>query len=111
MKKTLLSMAAALLCVGSAMAEGIAERAQKAWKDVYPQVESRIKVPTFRDKDYNIKDFIPKNKKSIKKDKFGEVLYTDAINNAIAKCSKDGGGRVIVPAGTWLTGPVKLPFY
>ncbi|MDE6510523.1 MAG: glycoside hydrolase family 28 protein, partial [Muribaculaceae bacterium] len=108
MKKTLISLAAALLCFGSALAEGIAERAQKAWKDVYPQVEARIKAPTFRDKDYNMKDFLPKNKKTQKKDKYGEVLYTDAINSAIAKCSNDGGGRVIVPSGTWLTGPVKL---
>ncbi len=111
MKKTLFSLAAALLCIGSAMAEGIAERAQKAWTDVYPQVEARIKAPTFPDKDYNIKDFLPKTKKAQKaqkKDKHGEILYTDAINSAIEKCSKSGGGRVIVPAGTWLTGPVKL---
>lgn len=110
MKKTFIALATAILCIGSAFADGIAERAQKAWTDVYPQVESRIKAPTFRDKDYNIKDFQPKtkNNKNIKKDKNGEVLYTDIINAAIAKCSSEGGGRVIIPAGTWLTGPVKL---
>ncbi len=75
---------------------------------MYPQVQARIKAPTYPDKDFNIKNFLPKNKKTQKKDKHGEVLYTDAINSAIEKCSKSGGGRVIVPAGTWLTGPVKL---
>lgn len=50
-------MLAACLCAMSAQAEGIAERAQKAWSEVYPQVEARIKAPTFRDKDYNILDF------------------------------------------------------
>lgn len=108
MKKALISITAALLCIGSAMAEGIAERARKAWTDVYPQVEARIKAPTFKDQDYNIKDFLTKNKKNVKKDKHGDVLYTDAINSAIDKCSANGGGRVIVPTGTWLTGPVKL---
>ncbi|MDE5839618.1 MAG: hypothetical protein K2H49_01730, partial [Muribaculaceae bacterium] len=112
MKKFLFSLTALLLGIGSTMAEGIVERAQKAWADVYPQVESRIKAPTFRDVDYNILQFDKKGKnknaKNVKKDKHGNVLYTDIINSAIAKCSADGGGRVIVPAGTWLTGPVKL---
>lgn len=31
-----------------------------------------------------------------------------AINATIARCSAAGGGRVLVPAGTWRTGPVVL---
>ena len=31
-----------------------------------------------------------------------------AINKAIAACSKAGGGRVVVSAGTWTTGPITL---
>lgn len=38
----------------------------------------------------------------------GEAINTDAIGKAIAACNAAGGGRVIVPAGTWLTGPVHL---
>ncbi|MEY4490142.1 MAG: hypothetical protein RIQ79_2650 [Verrucomicrobiota bacterium] len=38
----------------------------------------------------------------------GEVKNTAAIAAAIAALDKAGGGRVIVPAGTWLTGPVHL---
>ncbi len=36
----------------------------------------------------------------------GQVDNTKAIAKAIAACNKAGGGRVVVPAGTWLTGPV-----
>ena len=35
----------------------------------------------------------------------GEVDNTKAIAAAIDACNKAGGGRVIVPAGIWLTGP------
>src|SRR3954469_4979140 len=38
----------------------------------------------------------------------GETMNTEAIRAAIAACAKSGGGRVIVPAGTWLTGPFEL---
>ena len=36
----------------------------------------------------------------------GEVINTKAIAEAIDACNKAGGGRVVVPAGTWLTGPI-----
>ena len=35
-------------------------------------------------------------------------LCTDAFNAAITDCWQHGGGRVIVPAGCYLTGPVRL---
>ena len=38
----------------------------------------------------------------------GHTMNTVAFANAIAACAKSGGGRVIVPAGLWLTGPVIL---
>ena len=38
----------------------------------------------------------------------GSTLNTDAIAAAIAACAKDGGGRVVVPRGVFLTGPVEL---
>jgi len=38
----------------------------------------------------------------------GITLNTDAIAAAIAACAKAGGGRVIVPRGVFLTGPVEL---
>ncbi|HEX7691706.1 MAG TPA: GDSL-type esterase/lipase family protein, partial [Sediminibacterium sp.] len=36
----------------------------------------------------------------------GLTLNTKAINNAIADCSKGGGGVVLIPEGLWLTGPI-----
>jgi polygalacturonase len=38
----------------------------------------------------------------------GLTLNTQAIAAAIAACSEAGGGRVLVPAGVWLTGPIHL---
>ncbi|MDR2921469.1 MAG: glycoside hydrolase family 28 protein [Tannerella sp.] len=36
----------------------------------------------------------------------GETINTEAIAKAIDACHKAGGGRVVIPAGEWLTGPV-----
>lgn len=33
---------------------------------------------------------------------------TQAINNAIKAVSEKGGGRVVIPAGIWYTGPIEL---
>ena len=38
----------------------------------------------------------------------GSILNTEAINNAILKISESGGGKVIIPKGKWLTGPIVL---
>ena len=51
-------------------------------------------------KDYNIVDFGAKNDTT--------VLSTLAIQQAIDQCSKDGGGRVVVPAGMFKTGTLVL---
>src|ERR1700744_2308703 len=38
----------------------------------------------------------------------GQTLNTKAINEAIADCSRKGGGVVLVPQGLWSTGPIVL---
>lgn len=38
----------------------------------------------------------------------GMTLCTDAFAKAISKLTKLGGGRVVVPEGVWLTGPIML---
>lgn len=38
----------------------------------------------------------------------GIVSNTKAIADAILACSQAGGGRVVVPQGEWLTGPIHL---
>lgn len=38
----------------------------------------------------------------------GIFLNTEVINNTISRCSRSGGGTVLVPEGIWLTGPIHL---
>lgn len=38
----------------------------------------------------------------------GVTLNTNAINQAISELSSAGGGRVVIPAGVWLSGPIVL---
>ena len=38
----------------------------------------------------------------------GATLCTEAFRKAISALSKQGGGRVVVPQGVWLTGPIAL---
>jgi polygalacturonase len=49
---------------------------------------------------YNIRDFGA--------EPGGVALCTQAIQNAVDQCAKDGGGTVLFPPGTWLTGTVYL---
>ena len=38
----------------------------------------------------------------------GKTLNTEAINNAIKDVNAKGGGKVVIPAGLWMTGPIEL---
>jgi len=38
----------------------------------------------------------------------GKTVNTQALARAISACAKRGGGRVLVPEGIWLTGPIRL---
>jgi len=71
-----------------------------AWKTEYPQILARIKAPTFPKKDFNILKYGAKPA--------GIVDCREAINKAIDACTKAGGGRVVVPAGEYLTGAIRL---
>jgi len=35
-------------------------------------------------------------------------MNTEAIAKAISACAKAGGGKVVIPAGIWLTGPIQM---
>lgn len=59
-----------------------------------------IKAPVFKNKDYNIVDFGAKGDNSTKN--------TEAFKKAIEACNAAGGGRVVVPAGRFLTGSIYL---
>ena len=57
-----------------------------------------IKECIFPEKDYSIADY-----GAIEG---GKHINTEAISKAIEACNKAGGGRVVIPAGEWLTGPI-----
>ncbi len=59
-----------------------------------------LSAPTFPSREVNIKDFGGNGD--------GISLNTKAFAKAIASLSEKGGGKLIVPAGVWLTGPIVL---
>lgn len=61
---------------------------------------NKVKEPIIPKNTVNIKDFGAVNG--------GTVLNSKAFADAIAAVSKKGGGKVIIPAGIWLTGPIIL---
>ena len=74
----------------------------KAWdEEEYKRIEQSIKAPTFPEKDFLITKYGAKTTNSAAQNQ-------KAINKAIATCSKKGGGRVIVPSGTFVTGAITL---
>ena len=93
-------MTISLLALFSVMSQ--VAGATEGWDEaLYKQIESRIVAPTFKNKTYNIKKFGASVKSSAAKNQ-------QAINKAIEVCSKAGGGKVIVPAGTYLTGAIRM---
>ena len=73
----------------------------KGWGSAYRKIARRIVAPTFPDRDFIITDFGAATTAT-------GAVNQKAINAAIDRCSQTGGGRVIVPAGTWTTGGIRL---
>ena len=59
-----------------------------------------LSIPVFPDQEFNIQDYGAREG--------GDVKNTEAVAKAIQACYQAGGGRVLVPAGKWLTGAVHL---
>lgn len=64
------------------------------------RIEKSIKEPVFKNITYNVLDF------GAIAD--GKTMATESFRKAIETCSKNGGGKVLVPAGKYLTGPIHL---
>ena len=65
-----------------------------------PFAMPQLKRPVFADRTFSIADFgaVPG----------GQVKNTAAFAGAIEACHQAGGGKVVVPAGKWLTGAIHL---
>src|SRR5262249_33180730 len=69
------------------------------WASV-PEILARIKPPVFPDHDFDVTKFGARGD--------NKTECTEAIRQAIAACHAAGGGRVVLPAGEFLTGAIHL---
>ncbi|MDE2413568.1 MAG: glycoside hydrolase family 28 protein [Comamonadaceae bacterium] len=77
-----------------------------AWNGTMLAILDRITVPSFPARDFPITDF-----GAIAGATVGDAIVvanTTAINKAIIACNLAGGGRVVVPSGTFMTGAIRL---
>jgi DNA sulfur modification protein DndE len=94
--------------VAALVAEGIRESKhplqeflkKMAFEGKYAYELPKIDLPVFRKDTFNILNFGAKAG--------GVTLNTEAIKRAIETCNQRGGGVVLIPAGLWLTGPIRL---
>jgi polygalacturonase len=98
------SVAGALVALAIATAVEGAERplaagASDPWERL-PGILAAIHPPVFPDREFSVSDF------GALAD--GTTDATGAFRSAITACSRAGGGRVVVPPGVYLTGPIHL---
>ena len=75
------------------------ESALQGW-DAFPALLQRISPPIFPQKDFDITRFGAVGD--------GKTDCSKAFKKAITKCNTEGGGRVVVPKGIYLTGAIHL---
>lgn len=75
------------------------EKATDGWQNM-DDILNNIKEPVFPDVEFNIVDYgaVPNE----------DSMSTLAFKKAIEACNNAGGGIVLVPEGTFLTGPIHL---
>jgi polygalacturonase len=73
--------------------------AYAGWEQV-PRILSRINAPRFPNQDFNITDYGAVGN--------GQTDCTESFSKAISAAHKADGGRVVVPAGSFLTGAIHL---
>ena len=88
-----------LAAVCAILLGGCVSQTNSGWGQA-DKILSRIKAPQFPAKDFNITDYGAVGD--------GKTNCTQAINKAISAANKAGGGRVVVPPGTFLTGAIYL---
>ncbi len=91
---------AAFVLPSFSFGQSAAQTSAAAWATEYPKILARIKPPKFPKRDFSILKY------GAKAD--GKTDSTAAFRKAIEACNKAGGGRVVVPAGEFLTGAIHL---
>jgi polygalacturonase len=89
-----------VLGVGSTMVLGQQNDTIQRYLTNLPFAMPAMTVPQFPDYRVSIVDYGAVSD--------GHTLNTDAFAKAIEACVSAGGGTIVVPPGTWLTGPIKL---
>ncbi len=102
-KTTVLTALASICVIATANAKAKAQPASGPWQQA-DSIVNAIKKTSFPDRVYNIADFgakavVPKRRLA---------LAHDAINLAIVTCSQEGGGTVVIPDSTYITGPITM---
>lgn len=103
LKNSLRTMPAVLLLVALGQGCSLPKSDTSDFGDIYeglPFTMPKVEQPSFPDYQVSISDF------GAVAD--GETLCTEAINKAIKAVSDKGGGKVVIPEGLWLTGPIVL---
>ncbi len=93
------AVAAALAPVAVVSARGRQQTPADGWREL-DRIVARIQPPVFPDRTFDITRYGA--------EAGGAVEATSAIAEAIRACAAAGGGRVLVPAGTFLTGAIHL---
>jgi len=84
----------------AAQSTGVVEEEVKRVCADLPFTMPAIPAPQFPNRSVSIREFgaIPD----------GHTMNTKAFADAIQACATSGGGTVVVPPGTWLTGPIRI---
>jgi polygalacturonase len=90
----------ALAACGSASARAAGGEPEPTGWELVPSILDRIRPPTFPERDFDITRYGAVGD--------GAADCTDAFRRAIASCHDAGGGRVVVPPGRFVTGPIHL---
>ena len=65
-----------------------------------PFIMPKVVIPEFPDKVFNVTEYGAVGD--------GQTLNTQAFAAAINACNQAGGGKVVVPPGLWITGPIQM---
>ncbi|MCQ2112636.1 MAG: glycoside hydrolase family 28 protein [Bacteroidaceae bacterium] len=97
MKRTTTLLVISILC----LTHTFAQPSQVEWGEGYREILRPIELPHFKHSKYIITQFGASTSASA-------LDNQTAINTAIEVCSRNGGGRVIVPKGEWHTGAIRM---